>query len=281
MSKEFVKIRNTTAVLIAILLGLFAYSLPLYAGNDRAYHLEEKTTIDIPFVGKITTYTSTYLAGCQLKESTRVKMHNPLIKTLSDSDGLIEEAQLSDLCDKVQWLKDDESGEYVRTAFADIRAREHRDMEADEVHIDMEVDQNDIDDLPRMTHEILPGKKNIMGFSCKEVLTQVYSDEMKHPIVINELYTTDSRALSKVTRARKELFEDLGYAEDHAEGVPDLIKLAYEAIREDQEWERPDGEVIYFHIEMVDEDMDTIFSMTYEVQTAERTTYRVDQFTLR
>lgn len=280
MSKDFMRVRNTTAIVIAIVLGLFAYTMPLYAGNETAYHLEEKTTIDIPIVGKITTYTSTYLAGCQLKETTRIKMHNPLIKTLSDSDGQVEEVQLSDLCDQVQWSKDDETGEYVKESFEDIRAREHEYMEADEVHIDMELDQNDIHDLPRMTHKILPGKKNVMGFSCREVITHVYSDEMKHPIIISELYTKDSRALNKISKARENLFEDLGYSEDHAEGVPDLIKLAYDAIREDLEWERPGGEVIQFNIEMIDADKDPIFKMTYEVQTAERTAYREDQFTL-
>jgi len=281
MANDYKKLRTTAAMIIAILVGLFAYTIPLYASNDTEYQLEEKTTIKIPIVGKITTATSTYLSSCKLKETTRIKSHNPLIRSMTEADGQIGETQLSDLCDRVQWQMDDETGEYRQLSFDEIKENQRQNMEDDEVHIDMELDQNDIDDLPRMDHKILPREKNVAGFSCKEVLTKVYTEELHQPIVIREFYTTESKALSKITRARNKLHEELNYSNDSIEGVPDLIKQIYDAMQEDLEWERPDGEVVKFEIEMLDEEKDPIFTMTYEVLRAEKTAYQADHFTLK
>lgn len=281
MAKEYARLRTRTAMIIALLVGLFAYTIPLYAGNDVEYQMEEKTTIRIPVVGKITTTTSTYLSGCKIRETTRVRSHNPLIKTMTESDGKIGETQLTDLCDQVQWQMDDETGEYRKVSFAEIREKQREYMEEDEVQIDMELDQNDIDDLPEMSHKILPGKKNVNGFSCKEVLTKVYSDNLHRPIEIREFYADQSKEVEKITKAREEIHDELEYADDHFEGVPDLIKQIYKAMTDDQEWVRPDGEVVMLKVEMLDKERDPIFTMTYEVLKAEKATYQPDHFTLQ
>jgi hypothetical protein len=280
MAKDYKRLRTTTAMIIALLLGLFAYTIPLYAGNDTEYHMEEKTIIQIPVVGKITTSTNTYLAGCMLKETTSVKSHNPLIKTMTDTDGKISESQLTDFCEELQWTLDQKSGEFHKVSFEEIRGAERDYVEEDEVHIDMESDQNDMKDMPQMSHKILPGKKNINGYSCQEVLTQVYVEDLQRPIVIREFYTTDSKALAKITRAREKLHQELDYQEDHFHGVPELVQHIYESMQDDMEWERPDGEVLQFSVEMLDKSNDPIFSMTYQVVRAETSPYKAEHFTL-
>jgi len=273
--------RSRTALIAAIVLGLFTYSLPLYAASNNEYYLLEKTVVDIPVVGKITSLTTSYLSGCKLKENTTLKMHNALIKAFTDSDGKTNAMVLSDLCEKMQWTYDIEKGVYEASSFQELRERDEKLVDEDDIHIDMESDQNDIDDLPEMTHKILPGKKKMNGFECKEVLTTVHLDKMERPIIVKEYYTTESKALTKIAKAREELNENLGYGKDHAEGVPDLIKLVYEEIREDQEWERPDGEIIRFEIKMMDDDNDPIFTMNYDVEKAEIIKYQADHFSLK
>ena len=275
------KMKTRTALIAAGVLGLLAYSIPLDAANAHEYHLEEKTVIDIPIVGRITTLTSSYLAGCKLKETTRIKMHNPLIKTLSDSDGKIEEVQLSDLCEEIQWTYDQDSAAYVSHSFGELRQIQSERLGEEDVKIDIQSDQNDIEDLPRMEHQILAGKKNINGFQSREVMTKVLTEDNEHNIIIHEFYTGKAKALNRISKAREDLFEKLGYDEDHAEGVPDLIKLVYNAMRRDQEWERPDGEVVRFIIEMMDEDDDPVFSMQYDITVAEKIKYQADHFVLK
>lgn len=273
---------KTRTVLIAVvLLGLFTYSLPLYAGNNSEYYLLEKTVVEIPVVGKITTLTTSYLSGCKLKENTTLKIHNALIKVMSESDGRTREMVLSDLCEEKQWTYNKSSGVYEAKSFAELREEGEKFIDDDNVQIDMESDQNDIYDLPKMTHKILPGEKKVNGFQTKEVLTKVYPEKMERPIIIQEYYTRDSKALNKISKAREEIYKELGYGEDHAEGVPDLIKMVYNAIREDQEWERPDGEVVRFVIMMVDDDSDPIFSMNYDVKKAKVTEHQADHFSMQ
>lgn len=270
-----------TALIAAVILGVFTYSLPLYAGNNSAYHIEEKTVIKIPIVGQISSHTSSYLSGCKLKESSTIKMHNSLIKMMSNSDGKSHDVVLSDMCEEIQWKYDEKKGTYSSHSFEKIREeRTHHDDES-EVHIDMESDQNDIDDLPKMTHEIMGFKKNINGFKAQKVLTTVYPKSADHPIVIEEYYTTKAKALSKISHARENLSQKLGYGENHVDGVPDLIKAAYDAIRKDLEWERPDGEVIRFVIRMLDDDGDPVFTMNYDVLTAETIAFQADHFALK
>ena len=84
-NEEFI-MKTKTVILLAILLGLFTYTLPLYAAG-KEHHIEEITVIDIPVVGKISTRTTSYLGGCKLKEVTTIKLHNALVQMLSESDG--------------------------------------------------------------------------------------------------------------------------------------------------------------------------------------------------
>ncbi|MCF7824466.1 MAG: hypothetical protein K9N35_09890 [Candidatus Marinimicrobia bacterium] len=273
--------KTRTVLIAAVILGVFTYSLPLYADNNSEYHLFEKTVVEIPVIGKITALTTSYLAGCKLKENTTIKMHNALLKAMADSDGRKDEMVLSDLCEKMQWTYNEGEGSYRGVSFDDLRQRDEKLVEEDDVQIDMESDQNDIDKLPKMTHKILPGKKNINGFQAREVVTQVFPEKMERPIIIKEYYTTDAKALTKIAKAREVLAEELGYGEDHTEGVPDLIKLAYEQIRKDQEWERPEGEVIRFVIKMMDADNDPLFVTNYDVMKAEVIDYQADHFSLK
>lgn len=273
--------KSRAVLIIAVILGLFTYSLPLYASSNNEYHVEEKTVIKIPIVGPISTHTSSYLSGCKLKENSTIKLHNSLVKMMSDSDGKSYDVLLSDMCEEIQWKYDEGLETYTSTSFEDIREAIHQNDEDSEIQIDMESDQNDIDDLPRMTHEILGYEKNINGFKAQKVLTTVYPKGADHPIIIEEYYTTKAKALSKISQARENLAQKLGYGEGHVDGVPDLIKVSYEAIRKDLEWDRPDGEVVRFVIQVEDDDGDPIFTMNYDVLKAEIIAYQADHFALK
>ncbi len=273
--------KNRIAMIAFILLGLFTFSLPLYAGDAKEYHIEERTVVEIPIVGKITTETSSYLSGCKLMEKTSFKMHNSLIKMMSGSDGKSLNVQLSDMCEELQWIYDDEDEAFQSYSFEYVRGNRGDNQDDSETHIDMELDQNDMEDLPRMTHKIMGYEKNINGFKARKVLTTVYPDDLDNPIIIEEYYATKTKVLEKMNRARNNLSESLGYDENHIEGVPSMIEVIYKGMQEDQEWERPDGEVVRFVIKMQDNDGDPIFIMTYDVTTAEHIRYQEDHFSLR
>ena len=277
--REFV-MKTRAALIIAIILGLFTYTLPLYAG-DKEYHLEEKTVIEIPVVGKITTKTSSYLSGCKLKEDTSIKMHNALIKMVSESDGRSTEVVLSNLCDDVQWQYNIETDAFAPHSFKELRESKAAEAGDHETHIDMGSDQNDIDDLPKMVREILGYEKNINGFKARKVVTSVYPEDSDTRIIVEEFSTTKSMALSKITKAREDLSQKLGYNEDHVEGIPSLVDVIYNSIKRDKEWDRPDGEIVRFVIRLLDEDDDDIFTMKYDVNEAETTPFQEDHFTLK
>ncbi len=272
--------KTKTVILLAILLGLFTYTLPLYAAG-KEHHIEEITVIDIPVVGKISTRTTSYLAGCKLKEVTTIKLHNALVQMLSESDGKSHDNQLSDMCEELLWKYDDEKMIYTAQSFSEIRAKVKSDLENSETQIDMESDQNDIDDLPRVVREIMGYEKNINGFKAQKVLTTVYPEDSDKRIVIEEYYTNKSQALSKISSAREDLNKKLGYDDAHIEGVPSLINMAYNAIKTDRDWSRPDGEVIKFTIKLLDDDEDEMFTMTYDVTTAETIPVQEDHFALK
>jgi len=272
--------KTKTVLILAVFLGLFAYSLPLYASNTE-YHIEELTVIDIPIVGKISTQTNSYLSGCKLKETTIFRMHNMLIKMMSESAGKTRDIMLSDLCEEIQWKYDEESAEYQSYSFAETRAQLAQDDENREVQIDMESDQNDIKNDPDIRHEILGIEKNINGFKARKVVTTVSGDNQNNPVIIEEYYSTKAKALTKITRTREKLAEELGYGEENIDGVPSFINNAYASISEDEDWQRPEGEVIRFVISLMDDDNDPVFTMTYDVITAETTGYDADHFSLK
>ena len=272
--------KTRTALILAIILGLFTYTLPLYAG-DKEYHIEEKTVIEIPVVGKISTSTSSYLSGCKLKEATTVKMHNALIKMVSDSDGKHTDVVLSNLCDEVQWQYDQESSSYESLTFQEIRDQKSQQKEEHETHIDMGSDQNDIDQPGEMVREILGYEKNINGQKARKVVTTIHPEDSKVYVVIEEYYTSNSSALSKITRAREDLSLKLGYEEDHIEGVPSLVNVIYNDMKRDREWSRPEGEIVRFVIRLLDGDDDDVFTMKYDVLEAETASYQEDHFALK
>ncbi len=273
--------KTKTVLLLAIMLGLFTYCLPLYAGSNKEYHVEERTVIKIPIVGKISTLTSSHLSGCKLKETTSFKMHNTLIKMMSDSDGKSQEVQLSNLCEELQWSYDDETETYQARSFEDIRQDKASYEEDNESQIDMESDQNDIDDLPRMSRKIMGYEKNINGFKAQKVRTLVYREEAENPIIIEEFYAVSVKPLKKVTDARDKLARELGKGDDAVEGVPSFIEAVYDSIREDEELERPEGDIVRFVISLLDDDNDSIFTMKYDVILAETIDYQADHFALR
>ncbi len=272
--------KTRTALIIAIILGVFTYTLPLYAG-DKEHHIKEKTVLEIPVVGKITTSTSSYLSGCRLKEDTSIKMHNTLIKIVSESDGKSTEVILSNLCEEVQWQYNEDSDTFSPHSFSDLREMKANENSNHETHIDMGSDQNDIDELPKMVREILGYEKNINGFKARKVVTSVYPEDSDTRIIVEEFYTTRSQALTKISKAREDLNQKLGYDEDHVEGVPSLVDVIYESIKKDKEWARPDGEIVRFVIRLLDEDDDDIFTMKYDVIEAETTRYHEDHFALK
>jgi len=271
--------KTKTALIIAILLGLFTYTLPLYAA-DKEYHVEERTVIEIPVVGKITTLTSTHLSGCLLKENTEFKMHNALIKVMSGGASNNRRVQLTDMCEEKQWQYNENDRSTEEYTFAELRAENAHDEDGDDVHIDMGLDQNDMDDLPRITRDIQGVEKNINGQRARKVVTRVHFEESKTPLLIEEYYTTKAKALSKVSHAREDMQKKMGKSYD-VEGVPEFIKLIYREIQEDQEWARPDGEVIRLSIQMLDKDEDPVFSMKYDVTTSEVIGFDADHFSLK
>ena len=272
---------KTRAVLIlAVILGLFTYTLPLYAG-DKEYHIEEKTVIEIPIVGKISTLTSSYLSGCRIKESTTVKIHNTLVKIMSESDGKSTEVILSNLCDEIQWQYNDETASFEPQSFAALREKKAAEEGHLEPHIDMGSDQNDMDDPRKMVREILGYEKNINGFKARKVLTTIYPEDSDSRVVVEEYYTKKSAALSKISRTREDLSMRLGNDEDHVEGVPSLVNVVYNDIKRDREWSRPEGDIVRFVIRLLDEDEDEIFSMKYDVLEAETTRFQEDHFALK
>lgn len=272
--------RTKTALIIAIILGIFTYTLPLYAG-DKEYHIEEKTVIEIPVVGKISTLTSSYLSGCKLKEATTVKMHNALVKIVSDSDGKSTEVILSNLCNEIQWQYNEQLSSYESLSFEEVRDQRASESGHSETHIDMGSDQNDIDDLPKMVREILGYEKNINGHKARKVVTTVYPEDSDSRIVVEEFYTNKSPALSKISRAREDLSKKLGYDESHVEGIPTLVDVIYNAIKKDKEWSRPEGNIVRFVIRLLDEDDDDVFTMKYDVLEAETSRYQEDHFVLK
>ncbi|MCF7826564.1 MAG: hypothetical protein K9N29_07920 [Candidatus Marinimicrobia bacterium] len=272
--------KTRTALIIALILGIFTYTLPLYAA-DKEYHIKEKTVIEIPVVGKISTLTSSYLSGCKLKENTTIKMHNALIKMVSESDGKSTDMTLSNLCEEIQWEYKPESASYESRSFEELRKQ--RSLEKDEhgTHIDMGSDHNDIDDLPKMVREIQGYEKNINGHKARKVVTTAYPEDSESRIVVEEFYSNDSPALSKISRAREDLSLKLGYDESHVEGVPSLVNVIYDSIRRDKEWSRPEGHIVRFVIRLLDEDDDEIFTMQYDVLEAETLKYQEDHFALK
>ncbi len=276
---EFI-MKTKTALILAIILGLFTYTLPLYAG-DKEYHIEEKTVIEIPIVGKISTLTSSYLSGCRLKESTTVKVHNALVKIMSESDGKSTEVILSNLCEEVQWQYNKESTAYESQSFQDLRELKVAEKGDHETHIDIGSDQNDIDDPKKMVREILGYEKNINGQKARKVVTTVYPEDSESRVVVEEYYTTKSTALSKISRAREDLSMKLGNDEDHVEGVPSLVNVIYNDMKRDREWSRPEGDIVRFVIRLVDKDDDDVFTMKYDVLEAETTPYQADHFALK
>ena len=272
--------KTRTALIIALILGIFTYTLPLYAG-DKEYHIEEKTVFEIPIVGKISTTTSSYLSGCRLKENTTVKMHNALVKIISESDGKSTEVILSNLCEEVQWQYNAESAAFEPRSFEEIRDLKALEMSNSEVHIDMESDHNDIDDQTKMIREILGYEKNINGHKARKVVTTIYPEDSNIRVVVEEFYTTKALALSKITRAREDLSLKLGNEVDYVEGVPSLVNAIYDDIRRDKEWSRPEGDIIRFVIRLLDADDDDIFTMKYDVLEAETSKYQTDHFSLK
>ncbi len=272
--------KKRLALAAAAFLGLFAYSLPLYAGNTE-YHIEELTVIDIPIVGKISTHTDSYLAGCQLKETTTYRMHNALIKAISQSARKTEAIVLSDLCGEIQWEYDDETNAFKSYSFSEIRENTDRDEQNYDVQIDMESDQNDIKNNANISHDILGYEKNINGFRARKVVTTITSDGQDHPVIVEEYYCSKAKSLTKITAAREKLTEQLGYGEDNVDGVPSFINQAYASIAEDEDWKRPEGEVVRFVISVVDDDNDPLFLMTYNVITAETGRFDADHFSLK
>lgn len=271
--------KSKTVLILAIMLGVFAYSLPLYAAS-KEYRLKEKTVIDIPVVGKITTKTTTYLSGCKLKESTTLKMHNALVQLVSESDGKIHDTELSNLCDEIQWQYDEETDSFKSFSFEEVRNQSADDELDPNIHIDMESDQNDIDEMPKMVREILGYEKNINGFKARKVVTRVQPDDSDNRVVVEEYYTNNSKALSKITKAREDLSMKLGHEEKYLEGVPTLVEVIYESIKKNEDWSRPDGEIVRFVIRLLDEDDDDIFTMKYDVLLAETANFQEDHFAL-
>lgn len=278
--ERYLIMRTKTALIIALVLGIFTYTLPLYAG-EKEYHIQEKTVIEIPVVGKISTLTSSYLSGCRLKENTTTKMHNALIKIVSESDGKSTEIVLSNLCEEVQWHFNDETESYQPVSFQEMRDRKSDALEHDETHIDMGSDHNDIDPEPKMVREILGYEKNINGMKARKVVTTVYPEDSDHRVVVEEFYTTKAPALSKISRAREDLSVKLGNEVDNIEGVPSLVNAIYNDIKSDREWSRPEGDILRFVIRLVDQDDDEIFSMKYDVLKAETLPYEADHFSLK
>ncbi len=272
--------KTRTALIIALILGIFTYTLPLYAG-DKEYHIEEKTVFEIPIVGKISTTTSSYLSGCRLKENTTIKMHNALIRVVSESDGKSTEVILSNLCEEVQWQLNEDAGAFEPISFEEIRQQKVANREDDETQIDMGSDQNDIDDQTKMVREILGYEKNINGHKARKVVTTVQPEDSDHRVVVEEFYTTKSPALSKISRAREDLSIKLGHEDDHIEGVPSLVNAIYNDIKRDREWSRPEGNIVRFVIRLLDADDDDIFTMKYDVLEAETSKYQTDHFSLK
>ncbi|NQV42789.1 MAG: hypothetical protein HQ506_10580 [Candidatus Marinimicrobia bacterium] len=272
--------KTRAALIIAVILGLFTYTLPLYAG-DKEYHIEEKTVIEIPIVGKISTTTSSYLSGCRLKEGTTVKLHNALVKLMSESDGKSTEVVLSNLCDEVQWQYNEESAAYEPQSFKALKEMKAEEQGNSETHIDMGSDQNDMDGPQKMVREILGYEKNINGHKARKVVTTVYPKDSDSRVVVEEYYTTKSTALSKISRAREDLSMKLGNDEDHIEGIPSLVNVIYNDMKRDREWSRPEGDIVRFVIRLLDEDEDELFSMKYDVLEAETTRYQEDHFALK
>jgi archaellum component FlaC len=277
--KKRTNMKSKTAIIAAILLGFLAYSLPLYAGGN-SYHIEEKTVIQIPVVGKITTLTSSYFSGCKLKERTSFKMHNTLIKALSDGKARSESVHLSDMCEEKQWQYDKDADSYKEYTFTELREKHNPTEDDDDVQIDMEIDQNDINELPKITRDFQGTKKNINGHKAQKVVTWVHLEETENPLIIEEYYSKDSKALSKINDARDDLRKETRGISDVA-GVPSFIKFIYNELQEDNEWAKPDGEVVRLSIRLLDEDDDTVFSMDYDVTLSEMINYQEDHYSLR
>ena len=271
--------RTKTALVAAILLGLFTYTLSLYAAN-KEYHLEEQTVIEIPIVGKITTLTSSHFSGCKLMETTVFKMHNSLIKAVSESNGKRRTVQLTDLCNEIQWQYHEADETYKAYTFDELRTGNENDVDEQDVQIDMGIDQNDINQTPRITREILGMEKNINGKKARKVVTQVHFEKAKNPLVIEEYYSSHITPLVKVMRAREDLSTKIDNAHS-LDGVPDFIKLIYRELQEDQEWERPEGDVVRLIIWMLDAEEDPVFTLNYDVTLAEETDFNEDHFTLK
>lgn len=272
--------KTKISMTLAILLGLFTFCLPALAG-DREHHIEEKTVIEIPIVGKISTISSSYLSDCKLMEKSTIRMHNSLVKMLADSDGKSEHSQLSDMCDEVQWEYNSELATWESSTFAEIRKEIQIKVQNAETHIDMESDQNDINDLPRMTREIVGGEKNINGFPARKVVTRVHLEDRDNPLIIEEYYSTRAKALTEITKKREDLRRKLEHDVDDVEGVPDFITLLYDAIKADDSWARPKGEVIRFVIQLLDDEDDQLFTMNYDVVIAETGNYQAEHFQLK
>ncbi|NQV15663.1 hypothetical protein HQ531_09420 [bacterium] len=267
-------------LIAAVALGLFTFSLPVIAG-DQEHHMEEQTIIEIPVVGKISILTSTYFADCKLMENTNIGIHNSLVKMMSDSDGKSEHIQLSDLCEELQWKYDEEKSAFEASTFEEIREELRLEHAEAKTHIDIESDQNDIDDLPKMSREIVGGVININGFASRKVITLVYLENKENPLVIEEYYSAKAKALNKISKAREDLGKKLGQDSDDVEGVPDFIKLLYDAVKADEDWAKPKGEVIRFIIKLLDDDDDLIFTMNYDVLSAETDNYQSEHFQLK
>jgi hypothetical protein len=273
------KMKSKTAIIAAILLGLFAYSLPLYAGNNT-YHIEEETVIQIPIVGKMTTLTSSYFSGCKLKEHTTFKMHNTLIKALSDNGAKSRGIQLTDMCEEKQWKLESDQEAIKEYSFAQLREAHVQSHDEEDVQIDMGIDQNDMDELPRITREVLGVEKNINGQTAQKVVTWVHLDEAKNPLIIEEYYSSKSKALAKINATRDHLRSQISGIGDIA-GVPSFIQFIYRELQDDQEWARPEGEVVRMSIRLLDEEDDAVFSMDYNVRLAEDIPFQEDQFSLK
>jgi len=270
-----------TVLLAVVLLGIFTYTLPLYAGNDQEYHLEERTVIDLPVIGKVSTLTSSYLAGCQLKEQTVSQVHNTLLKMLNGGTGRSEESKLIDICNEMEWRFDFDDDTVYTKSFQEILALQAEAASAVDSQNDMESDHFDIDSLPRFTREDQGMEKNINGFKARKIVTKFYPEDAKHPILFEEFYSTKARSLTKINATRTIIKDKLRNRENMLDGVPNFIQKLYAGVRGSEVFAKPRGEVVRFIIVMPDDDNDPVFSMTYDVLTAETDAYNAQHFSLK
>jgi len=253
------------------LIGLIVFLPTLLLAAPKTARIVERTMMDIPVVGEITTIRTTHVGECQILERRDIKIHN-LLARMFGGDGKSTEFERIDLCQETVTHFDSEDGETRVKTFAEVR------QEPDESDTDIHIDNENDEEPATITREFSRKREIINGHRCRLVTTRILMGEKERPLIIRQWVARKIEPLERRNRQYERFNKATDQDRDAFQGVPDFINAFLQALEEDQDLQPIEGYMVRAEIRLDDADGDPVFHLAYDLKESAMLAHESKQF---